>query len=195
MSLKKVFPYAFLATMALTACGGDDKDDDGGTEPTGDTPTQAEVGAMMSALAAIGSVGGLFLGQGADAQGFAAQTQTYSETANCPNGGTTAVNGSYTIVSQTAFKYTVTQTYNNCKATGSGTIYTFNGQGLTLNVDYSFPSNGNYSYKFKETGNITWAGNGKGGTCPVDITINLSYSSTGYNYTTSGTYCGVNIST
>jgi hypothetical protein len=194
MFRKNVLSFAIIAAMSVTsACGGDD-DDDNGVEPgDGDTPTQAEVVNIMSALSAIGSLA--FSGQGAlAADGLAAQTLQYSNTASCPNGGSTSVNGNYTLNTSGqsyTYNYTVTQTYSDCRANGGGTVYTFNGTGLTLTWNMVLNQTTQaYTYNFHESGNIGWAGGGKSGNCPIDIT--LSYSG-GTSYVYSGTYCGVSI--
>lgn len=192
----RIFPYALIAALSLTACGGSDDDDDSPTGPSGDTPTQAEVSDMLVALSAIGSLG---IGFNHTDPGLALQSQTFNTTEACPGGGNTSLNGNYSLNTsgQTlTYNYTVTQSYSNCKASGNGKVYTFNGQGLTLTANYGINSStGTYTYAFHETGNINWAGNSHSGSCPVNINISFSSNSTGQasNIVYSGTFCGQSI--
>jgi hypothetical protein len=189
MSFKKVLPFALtgLITMAA-ACG----DDDETTGPGGDTPTVVEVQNMMTALstalsAALSNAG---------AAGIAAQTQNipFNATGSCPNGGTSSVSGNYVATSQSSFHYTLTQSFNQCAAPGGGTIYTFNGTGLTTDAVYNLSGN-SISYEFSQTGNLSWSGGGKSATCAVNWNVDLVYNQTtgGYTYDYGGTYCGVSI--
>lgn len=184
---------ASLAAMALAvsfvACGGDGDD---GTGPDGDsTVTASEAAGMMAALSTAGAftmnTSNFNVGAGGTSGNF-----DYSS--NCPGGGSIRAQGnfSYTLSNNVyAYNGTITQTYNGCKAAGSGTTYTFNGSAIT--VTYTFNMNlsaGTYSYNLKEKGNLSWAGGSRSGSCPIDFTV--ATSSTGA-YTYTGTYCDVKI--
>src|SRR5690606_19375673 len=108
------------------------------------------------------------------------------------------LNGNYTIVNQTqngyTFNYEVTQTYNSCRATGGGAVYTFNGTGLTLDYDLTYSANPLlYDLDWSETGTINWSGGGSSGSCPVNINLNYTYNGATWTYDYSGTFCGVSI--
>ncbi len=198
----RTLPYAFIALLTLaTACGGGD--DDTGTDPNTNTgnPSAAEVQGMTSALQAL-FIGGAWFdvssGEALAAQ-IAAQSgsTTFDNTVPCPGGGTTRAQGtvSSSVSGQNVtVSGNVTSTFSSCKATGNGTVFTFDGSGLTLNLDLQ-SGNGGYTYDFHEQGNISWAGNGKSGTCAINLTIHASYSGSGIpSATVSGSFCGQSIS-
>jgi hypothetical protein len=188
MSFRKALPFALTAMLTLTAagCGGDDSDDT--TGPNGDTPTQVEVQNMMVALSTA-----LTAALSGGPTGLAAQTNyPFEFSGSCPNGGTSSVTGNYTLTNQSTFNYTLTQSFTNCAAPGNGTIYTFNGTGLTTTVAYSL-SGSTYSYNIHQSGTLGWAGGGKSASCTVNWGLQLGYTNTGYTYQYSGTYCGVSI--
>lgn len=190
MSLKKVFPYALTALLTLATACGDDDDDGDPTGPGGDTPTLVEVQNMMTALSTALTVA--LTPSGAD--GVLAQTIPFEGTGNCPGGGTSTVTGNYTASSQSSFSYTLTQSFNNCKADGNGTVYTFNGTGLTTTADYTI-SGATYTYDFGQTGTLSWSGGGKSATCSVNWNVDLVYNTGtgGYTYDYGGTFCGVSV--
>ena len=198
MFSKRFLSCALVAALSVTsACGGDDDDNGTGPNGTGDTPTAVEAANMMAALQAAFSFAGLFANPSDPTLALqTGQTFTVSNKAvACTGGGTVSNNGSYTYnLNGNNFTYSgsVTQQFSNCKSSGGGQLFTFNGQGLTMTFNYSTTSTG-FNYTFRETGNINWAGNNRGGTCPIDFTVTASSSSTGATSSVTGSYCGISL--
>ena len=201
--MKKLVSFTMIAALTFgTACGGDD--DDGGTGPNGDTLSASEFQSMSEALAVIATLGFGSIGfdQGGNPIGLAAQSSTsYSDTFDCPSGGTTGVDGNFTSTSTgntSTTHYTLTQSLNACRATSSdNTTWTFDGDpSVALTVDYTFNlQTGAYNYTAHQLGGFDWAGKGKGGGCQTDLNWSMQTTTPGhYTVSFNGSTCGQNIS-
>lgn len=207
MSSKRALSYVTCAVLTLaTACGGSsDKSTGPSDNSSGTTATAADVSGMIQALSAIGAFSfspTAFTGA-PDVPGLAAQTSSnypFDVTTNCPGGGTIRVNGNYSYsLSGQSYTYngTMTDTFNGCKATGNGVLYTFTNSSWTATFSMNYNLNaGTYTYSLHETGNLRWASTAKAGsTCAIDVTVAVSYgganSTPTYQY--SGTYCGISV--
>lgn len=206
--MKKLLPFAMATALTFTAaCGGGDKDDPSG--PSGEALTTAQFEALYEAYTVIGSLGLGVIGfqpetntlaaQRLAAQRLAAQTgESYDETVNCPNGGTTRVNGTFSISQSGSITSTATQSYAECKArSSSGTVWTFNGNpNIALSITSTInQSTGAYSFTGTQTGGVSYSGAGKGGNCQVNINMSGSVNPQTGSYTMNitGTACGQNV--
>ncbi len=195
MSFVRSRPLALLAalTFSIAACGGGDKAS--GPSDTGDL-SPAEVADALSALSAIGFIGGGLFGAEVELPaGLSLQSgsQSFNETSPCPNGGNQRLQGtiSYNTSGQTAGSVNVDlrQTHTNCKAASeSGRIWTFNGQ-PNLHIKFnSSVSGAGSAFGGTITGGFRYTSDGSTGSCSANIQINLNMAGAG---TVSGTMCGV----
>lgn len=194
MSFKKVLPYALTALLTLAVACGDD-DDDGGTAPTGDTLSSAEVESMMEAMSQVMLFSPIGLGTG-----VAAQSEPIDETSSCPNGGTVRLFGTVSVAgSQTAPTIVgdLQQAFSGCKATSeNGTLFTFSG---TPTLDFSAAINaqtGAFSLTLENGGTVGFATGAKSGTCGIDTSITATVTASGVLTTgsLSGRVCNQNVS-
>jgi hypothetical protein len=155
--------------------------------------TEEQIDDMMDAMAAAGSPGFV------PPVGTLAVV-TVTETADCPNGGTTTLSGTLDDnVNTGAFSMTITQGFTNCRSTSSsGRVWTFNGKPniVTTMTGSENLTTGAFSFSGSQTGGITFSSDLGSGSCDFDVTITM----TGNNNTEqfsgsiSGTVCGRNIS-
>jgi hypothetical protein len=202
MSRKSILPFAGAAILTLVvACS---KDKASTTEPTGDTLTAAEANSLSDVLSQL--VGFFNPNMGASpatAAGLAAQQGgnfNYNQTANCTNGGTVQVTGSYSYTSTASggnFSGSVTQTPSSCKLTSEdGRMFTLNGNpSLTMALTMSMNSTtGAYNGTFHETGGLNWGTGGRAGGCTIDINITYNVTAAGVaSGSASGTVCGQSV--
>ena len=82
--------------------------------------------------------------------------------------------------------------FNQCVFTGSQATYTINGDpsiGVTATFKITEQS---ATVDFKFSGGVSFLANDKSGSCNVDLSVNVTLTSTGQNQTASGSVCGVN---
>jgi hypothetical protein len=197
MSRKSLLPYALTAALTLaSACS---KDSNNSTGPTGSTLTTTEFDSMMEAL---GGVGIFFptgvLGQPAMSRGLAAQqsqTVPIDQTNSCSHGGSTRVQGSFSVSASGSISGNLTQTASNCQESASdGTTFTFNtNPSFTLTFDISGinQTTGAFNMTLHDTGNFNWSKTGKSGGCSLNLNVTLAVSSAGAESgNATGSVCG-----
>lgn len=176
-----------VASLVLTvaACG----------DSTGPnvTLTEEQIDDMMDAMANAGSPG--FAPPAANMAVI-----TVTETADCPNGGTTSLNGTIDDnVNTGAFSMTITQGFTNCKSTSSsGRVWTFNGKPniVTAMTGSENLSTGAFTFSGTQTGGVTFSSDLGSGACDFNVTITMSGNSNTEQFSgsISGTVCGRNVS-
>lgn len=189
-NLRRMFVAASL--FAVAACGKDNP-----LAPDADL-TQAQVEEMMDAMSAIGSFSPIGFNVQSPDQ-VALIVSQFSESADCPNGGTMSMNGSMNINETTGnFTAQFTNNYSNCKATSSaGRVWTFNGD-PNISQTMSFTSNqttGAMQMTGTQSGGLNFSSNGASGRCSISISYSVSISGTGTETgTVTGTVCGKSVS-
>lgn len=186
----RVTTLAALAALAVSAaaCGGDK--DSTGPSNSGNL-SAAEVADALDALTAVGLLDfGLGFQPAGLPVGLSAQTQSFTETADCPNGGTVRVQGSASVNQTTgAVTVDIRQTHNGCKsASSSGRVWTFNGN-PNLRTQMSASVNqttGAFSLTGTITGGIRYSSGESSGSCAANITLSGNQN----GGTISGTMCG-----
>jgi hypothetical protein len=177
-----------VATLALTACGGDsttDVDTDGGG---GETLSQAEAITVTNALFAEMSRAMANITFSGATAGSGLIMPSFTFNGSCTSGGSVSGSGTYTSDATGAF-YDLTYTPNNCKV-NSGKLLTVNGD-PNIHMTWSLPSSSSSSAQLHYTvkGGIKWSG----GSCKLDYTLNSS-TQTGHG-SIKGSMCGTNVDT
>jgi hypothetical protein len=191
MSFVRSRPLALLAalTFSIAACGGSDKAS--GPSDTGDL-SPAEVADALSALSAIGFIGGGLFGAQADLPaGLALQSgsQSFNQTEDCPAGGNMRLQGTISYNQTGSFSVDLRQTHNNCKAPSeTGRVWTFNGSpNLRIQLSSSAAA---ASFNGSITGGFRYTSDGSSGSCAANLQLNFNQAGAG---TATGTMCGVNV--
>jgi hypothetical protein len=170
--------------LAIAACGDS-------TAPV--TLTEEQIDDMMDAMANAGTPGFV------PPVGNLAVT-TLTGTSDCPNGGTTTLNGTIDENEATgSFSLTVTQGFTNCKSTSSsGRMWTFNGKpNIVITMTGSENANtGAFTFSGTQKGGLTFASDLGSGECVFDVTISMSgnYNTEQFSGSISGTVCGRSVS-
>jgi len=170
-----------LVAFTIAACGDS-------TGPSSNL-TQEQVSDLLDAMSAVSSYGSI--------PGTALAVVTTSETVDCPNGGTAAVNSTVNE-NPTAGTATiqVTQIFSGCKATSShGRVWTFDGDpNIVTSVSTTYnATTGAFSVNGTQKGGIKFASDLGSGSCAVDLTVTFSGNETSFNGSVSGSACGHNI--
>lgn len=170
--------------LAVGACGDS-------TAPV--TLTEEQIDDMMDAMANAGTPGFV------PPVGNLAVT-TVTGTSDCPNGGTTTLDGTMDENEATgAFSMTITQGFTNCKSTSSsGRVWTFNGKPniVIAMTGTQNQDTGAFTFSTTQTGGLSFASDVGAGDCVFDVTISMSgnYNSEQFSGSISGSVCGRNVS-
>jgi hypothetical protein len=155
--------------------------------------TDEQIDDMMDAMAAAGTPGFTPpLGNLA--------VVTVTGTSDCPNGGTTTLDGTMDDNETTgAFSMTITQGFTNCKSTSSsGRVWTFNGKpNIVITMSGSENVNtGAFTFSTTQKGGLTFASDLGSGECEFDVSISMSGNSNTEQFSGSinGSVCGRNVS-
>ena len=124
-------------------------------------------------------------------------TVSYSETVDCPDGGSASVNGTVTgNDAGTSLTAQLTQNFSACRATAeSGRVWTFDGNPsivTTLNAT-SNEAAGTFTLSWNQVGGITYASDLGSGNCQVNLTFTMSGTASSLTASLSGSACGRNI--
>jgi len=192
--VRKVIPLLALVGFAA-ACG------DGPTS-SGDPLTQAQAQELAGVIIANSFPSGPALSPAAASGAESATiTQTIDVSGPCPGGGTIAFKGSNNAdvaadQSSATLSYDYTLTHNSCVATGeNGTVFTLNGDPNvhatgTINYDQQTGFDGSLNYD----GGVEWAAGDMSGSCQIDLSANVSFTTGSGSASVSGNVCGFSIS-
>jgi hypothetical protein len=170
--------------LSIAACGDS-------TGPV--TLSEEQISDMMDAMANAGTPGFV------PPVGNLAVT-TVTGTSDCPNGGTTTLNGTIDDNEATgSFSMTITQGFTNCKsASSSGRVWTFNGKpNIVVTMTGSENANtGAFTFSTSQTGGLSFASDIGAGDCEFNVTISMSgnYNTEQFSGSISGSVCGRNVS-
>jgi hypothetical protein len=164
--------FAIPALALLVACGDD------GTGASGDTLTQTEVAALMSALS--GSTAELNpTGLVVDGSG------RFSLDEPCPQGGRMTGAGQVTEQTQTRMAFDVTVEYQDCQQASEAGVFKLDG-GLREVGSFVF-SQTNMSFELSLTGDFDWWLGDRSGNCEIDLEMAFAQPDA---MTFTGTICG-----
>lgn len=213
-----------LAVFGLAACGGDDN---GGPTDPGDDISEEQAAEVAAAVSAgIGHAFGLALAGGGsasmapgaltpgsvDGMPVAAETfdWNFDNSGACPEGGNASTSGSGTITSTEGSGSTTVDwdwnadvDYNDCGVSTDNGIFTlstssplnFTGTGTVTSNDQG---GGTGSFTWNFNGTVDWNGSGDSGSCSINMTTSLDFSSSGsgggsWTGSISGSVCGQSV--
>lgn len=173
---------ASVALAALTLACGDS------TAPSAKL-SQDQVGDLLEALTAVSSFGAT--------PGTALAAVNFSQTADCPNGGSATVIATVND-NQAAGTATIQirQGFSGCKATSrKGRVWTFDGNpDIITNIASSRnPTTGAFSITGSQVGGIKFASDLGSGSCEINITFTFSGDAQSFSGSLTGSACGHNI--
>jgi hypothetical protein len=185
---------ASVALAALTLACGDS------TGPNANL-SEEQVGDMLDAMSAVASfseVPDVALSSALVASPRTANaTMSFSQTVDCPNGGSANVSGTTTDDEATGqVTAQVTHSFNGCAATSSeGRVWTFNGNpNIVTNMSASFnETTGAFTMTTTQVGGVRFTSDVGSGVCQINLTFTMSGNETSLSGSLSGTACGHNI--
>jgi hypothetical protein len=178
--------------VAVISCGGDSP-----FGPEADL-TAEEVEDVFTAIYEANEIllGGFAMAGAREAALMADLTESISESAPCPEGGTTSISGSVTST-ETGGSVDVRQDYADCAVySESLRLWVFNGRPnvrtkMTMNyneISEVFTLNGTI------TGGFSFTSGDDAGNCSVNLTITLTETIDSFTGSISGTVCGQPVS-
>ncbi len=190
----RVCSAIILAAFAASACG---KDSAGPKEPSIAEAVSVQLGYTLVAevmAVALNTIDNIILD--GDPQ---PSTDTLSRTAQCVQGGTIEVEGTYTndLSDQGAGPFTMSlqETPKNCGVPTSEGLFRVDGA-PNLDVDVNIVVAGWDVADFKATytGDFTWTGPTGSGTCTMNVTFDIDHK-TLHGTKAKGKMCGYDVST
>ena len=123
-------------------------------------------------------------------------TVSFSQTVDCPNGGTSGISGSATDDEAGNMTAQFTQSFNSCAATSSeGRLWTFNGNpNIVTNISATHnEATGAFSMTATQVGGVRFASDLGSGACQINLTLTMSGNETSFSASVTGSACGRNI--
>lgn len=144
---------------------------------------------MLDAMSVVAPV--------ASVPGVSQMVVDFSQTVDCPNGGSASVNATING-DQAAGTATVqvTQGFSGCMVTSKkGRVWTFDGDpNVVTNLSLSHnATTGAFSITGSRVGGIKFASDLGSGSCPINLTFTLSGNASSFNGSLTGSACGHNI--
>lgn len=193
--------YLTVAAMvALAACGDDDS-------VTPDNLTEAEAQALATAVFQQSFMSAFTLDyeqqqpQAVNGPATATYQAEIETTAACPLGGEVALSAVVDVQTNDetgagTVDFSVAQVHSNCGVQGDqGQQFTISGDpGVTFDFLMETDGQENFGFSGSLTGALSWATDGKAGTCAVSVEFSGQGSPTGFSFSNAGTVCGVDFS-